>query len=103
MGDLIDYWNEPKDLLEISELFEFLRVSIVPYFSEISDNLLNTKGIIRIVKDLRELVNPKKDGDIYFFTDRVCDRILLNHEGEDNISNLMDYIADCEERACLKH
>jgi len=103
MRDLIDHWNEPKDLLEISELFEFLRASIASHLSGISNNPLNTKGIIRIIKDLRELVNPKKDGDIYFFTDRVCDRILLNHEGEDNISNLMDYIANCEERACLKH
>lgn len=102
INDLIDHWNEPEDPLEIYELFEFLRTAITMH---ISKNQLNIKGIVRIIKDLRETVNPKGDGDVYFFTDRICDRILLKHEGidEEDLPILMLYIADCEQQACHKH
>jgi len=102
MEDLIDHWNEPKDPLEIYELFEYFKTAIMAH---LANSPLNNKGTVRVIKDLREAVNPDKDADIYFFTDRICDRILLTHEGIDSkdISSLMDCIADCEEQACLKH
>lgn len=101
MTDLIDHWNKPKESLEIYELFEFLRTAITMH---ISDSPLTTKGTIRIIKDLRTTVNPKREDDIYFFTDRICDRILLKHEGIDStdLPALMYYITNCEEQACHK-
>ena len=102
MVDLIDHLNEPKDPLEIYELFEYFRTAIMAHLAK---SPLNTQGIVRIIKDFREVINPDKDADIYFFTDRICDRILLTHEGvgSENISSLMDCIVDYEEQACLKH
>jgi hypothetical protein len=91
---LIDAW-EISETFDVSEMYESFKVFIDSYQHE-SD--LDTKCIIKIIKDLRLFLNPTKDNSIFYFTDCICDNILLKFENIDktNITKLFSFIDECE-------
>ena len=99
---LIDGWNVSPNEVDITELFSFFKLGIMAYLKEYT---LTAGVIVGIIKDLREALNPTKDRDIYYFTDRICDTILCKFEGvdESNLQELMEFIETCEKQADLKH
>ncbi len=98
---LIDNWNTDH-IDNLSELFnDFIMVVLR---SVRGDQLLNTNVIIKAIKSLRVAINPSRDKDILYFSDLICDKILVMFEGigEKQLPELFTFIHHCEEYAFSK-
>lgn len=95
INNLINNFNCSDDI-DIHEMFSCLKNSVNIY---LNNHSLSFNIIIRIIKDLRDYLNPFNDQDIFYFTDIICDCILLKFKdiNKYNFDNFKQFVDDCEE------
>lgn len=95
---LIDQWYICPYTDKVDELFDCLRHCTEAY---VTKGVLNTSTIISIVKDMRDYLNPHGNANLFFFTDVICDSILLKFEGMENdkLPAFISFTHECESRA----
>lgn len=91
---LIDEWHICPYSDGVDELFEVFKTCTGAY---LKNHTLTTRIIITIIKDLRIFLNPHQNENLYHFTDRICDAILLKHEGmtSETQEKFNDYLQKC--------
>ena len=101
MNDILDKWHICPYEDNVAELFESLKCCTESYL-EASD--LDTKNIVNIVEDLRLLLNPHGNKNLSYFTDIICDEILIKHKGltKQDVGIFAKFITECEDRVYLK-
>jgi hypothetical protein len=97
INKLIKSWKKPEDPDLVHRLFETFKEFVYDY---VKNSPLDTKNIITIIKDFRTYINPDEEPSIYYFTDLICDHILLSHKGIDNrqLPVMFLYIKECEDQ-----
>lgn len=92
---LIDAWHICPYADKVDELFECLRHCAEAY---ITKGILDTSTIISVVKDMRDYLNPTGNANLFYFTDIICDAILLKFEGIDGggIPDFIEFTRECE-------
>lgn len=97
IATLIDTWHVCPYTDKIDELFECLRHCTEAY---VTNGTLDTPTIISIVKDMRTYINPHANVNLFYFTDIICDAILLRFEGLDvnKLPDFVEYTRECETR-----
>lgn len=98
--ELISNWTVTDD--DIEDMFEILYHCSVSY---IKRGPLDHMLIIQIIKDLRENLDVVTNTNYMYFTDIICDAILLNHmcTTVDTIPELYDTIQVCKTTAYRTH
>ncbi len=101
IGQLIDEWHICPYSDKVDELFETFKICTKAY---LMNHILDTKIIITIIKDLRAFLNPHRNENLYHFTDRICDAILLEHKGmtSETQEEFSDYLQKCLLRVYTK-
>ena len=98
---LIDNWTVCQYSDDIHEFFESFKLCTESYLRH---HNLNMGIIVKIVKDLRDFLNPHENKNLYYFTDRICDTILCRFEGMnfDEYGEFVDFVDECKHRVYLK-
>ena len=98
IATMIDLWYVCPYSDKVDELFECLRHCTEAY---VAKGILDTRAIIAIVKDMRAYINPHSNVNLFYFTDIICDAILLKFEGLDvnKLPVFITFTHECEARA----
>ena len=101
VAEVIDAWNICPFSDPVDELFDTLRLCTEAYLGK---GPLDTQGIISIVKDMRDHLNPHGNENMFHFTDIICDAILLKFEGlsEAALPDFIGYTRECENRVFME-
>lgn len=102
INKLIDDWHICPYSDNVEELFATLKTCTKAYLK--NHELLTTRVIVTIVKDLRAFLNPHRNVNLYHFTDRICDNILVKHQGmtSENQEKFEEYLQECVLRVYTK-
>lgn len=94
INQLIDEWYICPYSDGVDELFETFKSCTGAY---LKNHTLTTKIIVTIIKDLRTFLNPHHNENLYHFTDRICDAILLKYKGMtlETQEKFNDYLQEC--------
>ena len=92
--DLIDDWHICPYSDGIEGLFQTLNIATQSYLKY---SPLDTRSSVNIVKDLRSHLNEHRNKNLYHFTDKICDAILIKFNGltEDTLNDFEDYLQEC--------